>query len=83
MTKRFIHQMEYSNAHQFESELSALFPDTSIGSVNETTMPTNSTIAALAQPLPISEVTFDNSIIIPIGHMTEHALPDVQYYFQE
>ena len=79
MAKRFIHQMEQPNhtiTNQFESELLSLFPDTSIGSVNETTMPTNSAIAALAQQLPTTELTYNNNIIVPIGPMTEHALPD-------
>jgi hypothetical protein len=79
MIKRFIHQMEHSShivPNQFESELSSLFPDSSIGSVYETSTPTNSVIAALAQPLPISEIAYNNSIILPIGPLTEHAVTD-------
>lgn len=78
MIKRFIRQMEHSDhvINQFGSEFSSLFPDTSIGSINETTIPTNSVVAELSKPQPISEVTYDNSIIIPIGPMTEHALTD-------
>ena len=81
MIKRFIQQMENSEFEhitpEFASDLASLFPRTLSGSVSETmTSATFIDLVKFAEPTPLSDLLYDNTVVQAIGPIMEYAMND-------
>ena len=77
MIKQFILQMEYSNciASQCTHNLLSFFPEVLRGSLSEPISRVSFVeLRNLSKPVPTSDVTYSNSVVTPIGQLTEHAM---------
>lgn len=74
---RFIQQMESQKSFpHFLKELDSFLPVTTVGSVNDTLVSSDTYIKHLhlSKTTNLSELIFSDSLVVPIGQMLQHAL---------
>ena len=78
MIKRFIQNSEFEHiTPEFASDLASLFPRSLSGSVSETmTSATFIDLVKFAEPTPLSDLLYNNTVVQAIGPIMKYAMND-------